>query len=128
MTARYFRWLSDATNKALAFRIFSAKWWWDELPEMWLAQLCAISLPFLIIYDLLEWAITCSRAAAEALDAQWRIDHADDLRMAEAEKARQAYLADLRIADLIDDLDTREMAITHANNKYHRRLAEIMGE
>lgn len=128
MTFRYFRWLSDATNKALAFRIFSAKWWWDELPEMWLAQLCGVALPFLVLYDLITWLIASAEAEMQARGAQWQIDHADDLRLAEAERARQAYVADLRIAELIDDQDTREMAITHANNKYHRRLQNIMGE
>lgn len=128
MTFRWYRWLSGATNKALEFRIFSAKWWWDELPEMWLAQLCGVALPFLLVYDLIEWTVTSLQAAVENHDAQWRIDHADDLRLAEAERARLAYLADLRIVELIDDPDTREAARVHAENKLNRRLADIMGE
>lgn len=128
MALRYLRWLSTASGKVGEFRIFSLSYWTEDWPDLWLADVCIVGLPFLLLYDLIAWGITSSQAAAEAREMQWQNDHADVLRIAEAEQARHAYLANLQIAEMIDDPDTREMAIVHATNRYHRRLEEIMGE
>lgn len=128
MTLRYLRWLSAASGKVGEFRIFSVKYWTEDWPNLWLADLCIVSLPFLILYDLIAWLITSAEAKAQARDARWHEEHREDLRMEQAHKVRQAYLADLKIAELIDDPDTREMAIVHAHNKFHRCLSEIMGD
>lgn len=115
----------NAWERLGTFNVFSLAWWWDDVPT-WLGSCFALwLLPVFICVDL---AILVGESLEELakLSAELGKPSENDLRMAEAEKARQAYLADLRIVELIDDPDTREAARVHAENKLNRRLSDIM--
>lgn len=128
----FLRWYFGAWERLGRTNIINIIQWLDALGDLAIAiMLLPILLP-LVVIDLVEWVVTSAvdsvGQAMTAAEAKYRLDHADELRIAEAERARQAWNVDLQIAASIDDPDTRDMAVQHANNKYHRRLADIMGE
>lgn len=126
LTKQFLAFYFNAWGRFGAFDIFSWKYWWDDVPT-WLGACVALwLLPVLICVDLAILFVHSLDDLAK-LSAQLGKPSENELRMAEAERARRAYQVDLAIAETIDDPDTREMAMQHAQNKLHRRLCELMG-
>lgn len=127
LTKQFLAFYFNAWERLGTFRIFSFAWWWDDVPRWLGACFLLWLLPIPLCVDLmLLFGNSLNELAT--LSAELGKPAENELRMAEADRARRAYQVDLAIAETIDDPDTREMAMQHAANKLHRRLAEIMGE
>lgn len=89
--------------------INSPTWWWDDVPA-WFFACCSVwLLPLFVCVDFVVLCGEIGRELGAKLDKAFNPPpNEHQRRFGEAERARQAWLVDLRIADSIDDADTRK--------------------
>lgn len=125
---KYLQCYNAAWDRLFRFEIFSAKWWFDDFTEWLIACFSTFLFPAIFLFDCVVLTIEfVGELANEAARAFEHHPTEHELRVGEAQRAKQRYQTDLAIADMIDDEDMREAAYYEAKKKLNERLAKIMG-